>query len=206
MSGAAPSSNWDAIGRELIAMAETDLRVRAELAADGSLFEGYHPRMRAVHDEHAARLAAILEAHGWPGTQRVGEEGAKAAWLIVQHAIGHPNLQRAALERLNEATSRGEMPPRYAAMLNDRIRTLEGRPQRYGTQYDWDASGAMSPLPIEDPAGVDRRRQTIGLRPLAEETAARRREVESSGERAPSDWAARQRDMERWFRDVGWRR
>jgi hypothetical protein len=29
-------------------MAEEDLRVRAELAADGSLFQGYHPRMQAV--------------------------------------------------------------------------------------------------------------------------------------------------------------
>lgn len=206
MKGTVPSPDWEAIGRELIAMAEADLRVRAELAADGSLFEGYHPRMRAVHDVHAARLAAILEAHGWPGTSRVGEDGARAAWLIVQHAIGHPALQRAALSRLDEATSRGEMPPCYAAMLDDRIRTLEGRPQRFGTQFDWDAAGEMSPLPIEDPEGVDGRRQAIGLHPLEEEIAARRQEVQSSGERAPSDWRARQRDIEGWFREVGWRR
>jgi hypothetical protein len=31
-------------------MVNEDHRVRAELAADGSLFDGYHPRMRAVHE------------------------------------------------------------------------------------------------------------------------------------------------------------
>jgi hypothetical protein len=48
------------IRRELLAMAEQDIRVRSELAADGSLFKGYHPRMQAVHDANAARLAEIL--------------------------------------------------------------------------------------------------------------------------------------------------
>ena len=47
-----------------------DHRVRAELAADGSLFDGYHPRMRAVHEANAERLAAILSERGWPGEPR----------------------------------------------------------------------------------------------------------------------------------------
>jgi ribosomal protein S14 len=58
-------------------MAEEDLRVRAELAATGSLFEGYHPRMRAVHDRHASRLEQILAEHGWPSEPHVGADGCK---------------------------------------------------------------------------------------------------------------------------------
>ena len=50
---------------ELIEMDEYDQAVRAELAADGSLFEGYHPRMAAVHDANAARLREIIEEFGW---------------------------------------------------------------------------------------------------------------------------------------------
>jgi hypothetical protein len=34
-----------ALRQELLAMAEEDQRVRAELAADGSLCQGYHPVM-----------------------------------------------------------------------------------------------------------------------------------------------------------------
>ena len=38
-------------------IAEDDY-VREELAADGSLYEGYHPRMEQTHRNHAARLRA----------------------------------------------------------------------------------------------------------------------------------------------------
>ena len=59
--------------------------------------------------------------------------------------------------------------PLEVAMLEDRIRTFEGRPQRYGTQFDWDEHGHLSLLPLEDPAGVDARRRAIGLGPLAQD-------------------------------------
>jgi hypothetical protein len=197
--------DWNSIRGELLAMAEQDLRVRAELAADGSLFQGYHPRMRAVHDRHAARLARIMADHGWPGVPQVGPEGAEAAWLIVQHAIAQPTLQRRALDALRAAAARGEVPAVYAVMLEDRIRTFEGKPQRYGTQFDWNASAELCPLPIEDPVGLDERRRAVGLRPLAEEIQAQRQAIQLNSERAPSDWEARQREMKEWLRKVGWR-
>jgi hypothetical protein len=62
-------------------------------------------------------------------------------------------------------------------------------------------------LPLEDPAGVDARRRAIGLGPLAQDLR-RRRGATARGrgpERPPADWAARQREMEKWLRQVGWR-
>jgi hypothetical protein len=193
------------VREELLAMAAEDLRVREELAADRSLFHRYHPRMQAVHDANAGRLAAIMDRHGWPGEPQVGADGAEAAWLIAQHAIGQPAVQRVALTALSEATKRGDAPPLQAAMLEDRIRALEGRPQRYGTQFDWDADGELSPLPIEDPDGVDDRRRMLGLAPLERELAERRRAMTEGRERPPADWPARQGEMEAWLRAVGWR-
>jgi hypothetical protein len=186
-------------------MGEEDLGVRAGLAADGVLFHGYHPSMRAVHDRHAARLAQIIAEHGWPGEHRVGPDGAQAAWLVVQHAIAQPAFQRQALSVLKAEVGRGAAPGWQAAMLEDRIRSLEGRPQRYGTQFDWDASGELNPLPIEDRAGVAERRRAVGLRPLEKEIEAQRRTVAQGGEHPPTDWEARQREMEAWLREVGWR-
>ena len=58
----------DALRDELVAMGEEDQRVRARLAADGSLFDGYHPSVKAVHDRNAARLTEIIEQHGRTGT------------------------------------------------------------------------------------------------------------------------------------------
>ncbi len=86
-------------------------------------------------------------------------------------------------------------------MLEDRIRILEGGKQRYGTAFDWDDNGAMSPQPIEDPDGVDARRAAVGLPPLAE-TTARHRAGDSP---RPPDLAQRRRDYEAWLKKVGWR-
>jgi hypothetical protein len=187
-------------------MAKIDLQVRSELAADGSLFEGCHPRMRAVHDANAARLSAIFESLGWPGERQVGKQAAEAAWLLVQHAIAQPAFQRHALALIQGAVAKGDAPPLHAAMLEDRIRTLEGRSQLYGTQFDWDASGQLSPRPIEDPAGVDARRQDIGLGPLADAVRDQRAAAAREGERPPEIWTVRQRRMEAWCHEVGWRR
>ena len=194
----------DILRTELIAMAEEDQRVRAELAADGSLFEGYHPRMEAVHRRNAERLTAIIERHGWPGRSLVGDDASQAAWLILQHAIGSPALQRRGLELVRRAAASGDVPHAEVAMLEDRVRTFEGKPQRYGTQYDWDERGEMSPLPIEDPDGVDDYRRSVGLGPLAENTRRIREAVAREGERPPADWAVRRRETEQWARAVGW--
>ena len=204
-------TDWDAIRVELLEMARGDLTLREDLTRDGSLFQGYHPRMEALHQRHATRLAALIDAHGWPGRSRVGRDGARAAWLILQHAIGNPPLMRRGLTLLQGGVREGEVSALEVAMLEDRIRTFEGRPQRYGTQFDWDEHGRLSPLPLEDPAGVDARRRAIGLGPL-DQDIRRRRAATARGrgrgtraERPPADWAARQRDMETWLRQVGWR-
>lgn len=185
-------------------MAAEDLRVREELARSGALFEGYHPRMRELHERNAARLAAIMEEHGWPGSSLVGEDAAESAWLILQHAIGDPSLQRRGLSLLREAAVVGEVSLIHVAMLEDRIRSNEGRGQRYGTQFDWDEHGLISPLPIEDEPNVDQRRAEIGLAPLAQDTARKRQLAAENGEKPPQNWNARQREKQEWLRSTGW--
>jgi hypothetical protein len=45
---------------ELLALAAEDRHVRTELVAQGTLFDGYHPRMEAVHRHNGAYLAAVV--------------------------------------------------------------------------------------------------------------------------------------------------
>jgi hypothetical protein len=182
-------------------MAEEDQRVRAELAATGELFQGYHPRMAEVHRRNAQELEAIIELYGWPGKSLVGDAGANAAWLILQHAIGNPELQRKCLPVLREAIARGEMEPAHAAYLEDRICFFERRSQRYGTQFDWDENGEMSPWLLEDPGKVDEHRRSAGLAPLAERIAEVRK---GAHEAKPPDFEKRQEEMEAWAKTVGW--
>jgi hypothetical protein len=194
-----------ALRDELLAMEAEDRRVRAALLAEGSLGDGYHPRMAEVHNRNADRLSAIIDRHGWPGRGLVGEDAARAARFVLQHAIGQPALQRRGLVLLREAAARGEASPIGVAMLEDRIAFFEGRPQRYGTQYDWDERGELAPWTIEDEAGVDERRRAVGLPPLAENTRRLREEAARDGEGPPPDWRKRRDEREAWARKVGWR-
>lgn len=189
----------------LIDMVEESRRVRTRLAASGSLFQGYDPEMRALHNAQAKALAEIVDRHGWPDTAMVGADGAGAAWLIAQHAIGLPNFMRACLELIEAAAATGRVPRWQMALLTDRIRWLEGRKQVYGSQFDWDASGELNPLPIEDETDIDARRMGVDLVPLAEGIEQRRAEAAANGETAPQDWAARQKEFEDWARAIGWR-
>ncbi|HVG34126.1 MAG TPA: DUF6624 domain-containing protein [Pyrinomonadaceae bacterium] len=189
---------------ELIRMVKEDWRVREELAADGSLFKGYHQRMAEVHQRNGRRLGEIIDQYGWPGKTLVGEEGADAAWLIVQHDIGNPSLQRRSLPLLREAVARGKAHGWQLAMLTDRICVLEGKRQVYGTQYDWDEHGEMSPCPIENPEQVDELRESVGLIPLQEDTRLKRDAVLMSSEKPPADLKARRQEMQQWARSTGW--
>lgn len=202
---ASHSLQHPALRDELLAMAEADDRVRRELAAEGTLYHGYNPRMESVHRRNAARLSAIIDRVGWPGRTMVGADGAHAAWILAQHAIGDPALQRRVLQLLRQAAAQGEATVLEVAMLEDRIRVAEGRPQRYGTQYDWDEHGQMSPAPIDDPEHVDERRRAVGLSPLEECTQRRREWVRESNEKPPEDWHQRRAEMEQWYRAAGWR-
>lgn len=184
---------------ELLRMARTDLALRAALAADGSLHQGYHPAMEALHLRHGARLWEILDAQDWPDAAQVGAEGAEAAWLIVQHAIGMPPLQRRVLALLEHAVRSGTVPAWQWAMLYDRIALLEGRAQRFGTQLEPDPEGWPQPCRLEDPAKVDARRARVGLEPLAQRLARDGRLP------LPDDPEQFRAAQERWLQRSGWR-
>jgi Family of unknown function (DUF6624) len=139
------------------------------------------------------------------GRSLVGRKATQAAWLVLQHAISNPSLQRHVLVLLKDAAAADEIPFVQVAMLEDRIRSNEGRNQVYGTQFDWDEHGQLNPLPIEDEANVDVRRREIGLGPLAQDIQRKRELALRDGERPPVDWKVRQREKESWLRSVGWR-
>ncbi len=190
----------------LIAAAQRDDAVRTRLAASGALFAGYHPEMEALHLENAALLERAIEAlGGWPTRASVGDAATAAAFLIIQHAISRPDLQRRALMLMSAAAEAGEINVVDLAYLSDRIAVFEGRGQLFATQFDWDENGALSPAPIAEPALVEERRASVGLPPLAETIAALRARSAAEGETAPADLAQRRSDFEAWARRVGWR-
>lgn len=178
-------------------MREHDLRVRAELAATGELFAGYHARMAAVHEAHALQLRQIIGEHGWPDADLVGDDGAEAAWLVAQHAIGEPAFMRTCRHLVDVASAAGRIPRWQFAYLDDRIRTFEGRRQRYGTQLRR-KRGDVAPCPLVDASRVDEWRRQVGLPPLADVLARERKQHARPPTRAEVVAA------HHWRRRVGW--
>jgi len=74
------------------------------------------------------------------------------------------------LTLLREAVHQGEAEGWCFAYLQDRVLTMSGKPQIYGTQHDTDENGIAFPLPIKEPEKVDILRQEVGLEPLSEAT------------------------------------
>lgn len=159
--------------------------------------------MQQVHRENAVQLDKIIDEHGWPGISLVGLEGCRAAWLIAQHSICTPDLQRRFLTVLAEASERGEVPGVQVAYLIDRIRFNENKLQVYGTVMDWNDNGKLG-CEVEDPANLDRRRREVGLAPFRKELARQEREVDSEGGQPPADLAQHRRARNEWARSVGW--
>jgi len=188
----------------LLRLEKRDLETRNRLLAEGRLYGVYAAEMQKVHRENAYELEAIISAHGWPGTSLVGSDGCRAAWLIAQHAICTPELQRKFLETLTEASLAGEAPAAQVAYLTDRIRFNEGRPQVYGTVLDWDTDGQLS-CQIEEPDELDQRRKTVGLLPYAQVLRRHRQEVAAEGGKPPEDFAKYKKQANEWARQVGWR-
>lgn len=123
--------------------------------------------LHTVDERNTARLKEIIAQHGWPGKSLVGEDGAAAAWLLVQHADADPAFQRKCLDLMKPLLTKGEIEKRNFAYLTDRVLLAEGKKQLYGTQFT-SKDGQFVPQPIEDEANVDKRRQEMGLEPLAE--------------------------------------
>lgn len=189
---------------ELVIMAEKDRGVRAQLSTDDPLGYERHPMMVDLSQRNAERLNEIMDIIGWPSREVIGGACWAPLWIVL-HAIASPGVMRRGLGLMRAAERRGEVVPLHVALLEDRILVLEGRPQQYGTQVDWDDDGLLNPLSLADPDDIDVRRRAVGLGPLAEEIEAIRAEAQSYGECAPADRATRKVDEEAWARSVGWR-
>ncbi len=154
--GAGPVEFDQKLHDELVAMAERDQDERT----GGPQGEGDAAR--------TARLKEIVETHGWPTFDLVGEDGEDAAWVIAQHSDLDPAFQQRALELLREAVQRGQASPGNLAYLEDRVAVAKGEPQTYGTQIGCGPDGATPATPIRDESGVEARRADAGLEPLAD--------------------------------------
>lgn len=141
------------------------LRMRAEDQRARGVGGVMDPQaMGRVYAANTARLKEIVAQVGWPTISLVGGDAAGAAWLLAQHADQDRAFQVDVLARIEKLLDSGEATRKEYAYLYDRVH----EPQRYGTQGTCVDSTRWVPRPIENEAGVDKRRAEVGLPAMAE--------------------------------------
>ncbi|MET0547656.1 MAG: DUF6624 domain-containing protein [Xanthomonas sp.] len=153
--------------RELLARVEKDQAVRQKVIDMGNNPASWQQTV-AVDQANTAWLKTVVTRQGWPTRTSVGEDGSKAAFLIAQHATLDPGFQEQVLALMQAALAQKEADPSDVAMLQDRVLLHQGKPQLYGTQFSTAPDGTMVMDQTQDVDGLDARRATMGLPPIAE--------------------------------------
>jgi hypothetical protein len=200
----APQPAATRLPSRLLEMKELDDRTSEELHSWSSTHREYHPDLETVHLMNAHELETIIQEHGWPGIDLVGEEAAAAAFQIAVNAISYPSFQLWCLDLIEFAVEMKQALPKHFAIMFDRIRFNQRLPQRYGTILDWDLNGNLKPWILEAPFEIDSLRASVGLEPLGIYAARMRFQADIDGELPPSDCVGYQQKIERWVRSVGW--
>ncbi|AYN66362.1 hypothetical protein D1013_02680 [Euzebyella marina] len=196
--------NYNEIAENIIELKNSDLEFREKLIESGKLGDGYNQEMAEIHNKNAKTLNEIIDKIGYPTVDKVGKEANEAAWLIIQHSIGQPNFMKKCVQLLDIAVKQNKANSKNLAYLTDRIAVCANKPQLYGTQFDWDENGELSPNLFDDLKMVNQRRKSIGLNSIEEQTELIRKQAKKNQQSPPTDFKRRKKEIEEWKKIVGW--
>ena len=193
-----------ALKAQLLKRMDEDVELREALADSDLDAEAYQYKIEQLCAENAKWLETIIGHTGWPGLEQVDYEGAEAAWYIAQNAISMPQFMRGALQLMHVELEKENIPHWQYAYLADAIKFFESKPQRYGTQFDWNREGAMVPWELAEPEKVNDYRKAAGLNTIEDRSREILLDLINSGEEAPENFDKRKKQFQKWQRTVGW--
>jgi hypothetical protein len=197
-------NGFTSIAEKIISLKNADLELRDRLIKSGRSGEGYDEEMKKLHIRNAEILNAIIDRIGYPTADKVGQEASEAARLVIQHSINHPDFMKKCMKLMTTAVEEHKAEKLSLVYLTDRIAVFEGKPQQYGTQFDWDENGLLSPNFYDSVSEVNRRRTSIGLNTIEEQTVVIRKRAQEENQPPPENPEKRKQEMEAWKRTVGW--
>ncbi len=145
---------------------QADQRERQRLVANPQDREA-RKLVEKLDMENLAWLKSIVRDNGIPTVAQVGESGVHWAWLLVQHADDDLQFQISVQPIFAQRHEAGELPADDLAKLTDRVLLAAGKPQRFGTQFDW-YSGQFKPKGVAKIADIEANRLALGLMPLTD--------------------------------------
>lgn len=158
---------------ELKRRVDSDQAARKKLVAHPKSKE-FGRSVDAIDSANLAWLRKLIAEKGFPTAARVGNQGVHLAWILLQHADEDPKLQSELLPVLQQRFAARELPANDLARFTDRVLVASGKPQRYGTQFDWFAGDFKLPE-ANRLAEIDAERNRLSLMPLADYVCTIRR-------------------------------
>lgn len=122
----------------------------------------------SVYTSHKIQVEKIYDKVGFLGFDKVGKEGSKDFWLIVQHSDRYPDFQKRVLEKMKIEVKRNNADPQNYAYLYDRVKLNIGEKQLYATQLEYNKFGQAIPKRLKDSVHIDLRRNEYKLQNLKE--------------------------------------
>lgn len=160
LAGPVAPTQLAALRTELLQMLQADQAVRkTDIDSNNS---AQVEALWRVDAQNQARLKEIMQMIGWPTAQLVGEDASRAAFMIAQHAAFDLPFMEVAFKHIEAGFFAKEVSGHDFALMADRIQMLQGKPQKYGTQFLKDKK-ACAPWKILEPEKVDEYRAQIGL-------------------------------------------
>ncbi len=154
---------------ELLEMMAIDQELRKSLSDyEGDERKIVWDQIKEVDHKNTERMKQIIAEQGWPTYDDVGEDGAGAAWILVQHADQQPAFQEECLPMIKAAYEKGQAKGSNYAYLYDRVALKKGQKQRFGSQAFTNQAGERAFQKIEDEWLVNERREKYGMGPLEE--------------------------------------
>lgn len=153
---------------ELLAMRKRDQKARedcSKLDADGQM-KCYVAISESIDKPNTERLEEIVRNAGVPDAKMVGPDGVEAFYLVLQHSQS-VELKKKSLKGMKRAFKAKVLPAMDYANFTDRLLVNLGKPQVYGSNFEF-KDGKLVMSATKDVRNLDARRKKLGLPPIAE--------------------------------------
>ncbi|HSF89604.1 MAG TPA: OmpA family protein [Saprospiraceae bacterium] len=129
--------------------------------------------------QHINALTSYLKSHDFPKISQIGRRNVEGLIFMLIHA-GDTNQLKIYLPLIEKRCLEGEAEWLPWAMMHDKLKQLQNRPQEYGMQFIFinPEKTELQLYRIDDLEAVNKRRRSIGVGPIrdAEEVIYLRRE------------------------------
>ncbi len=156
---------WRLLCMDQYCFYETGIAVR-KLGPGSPVVAAMRRLQTVINDNNVKELESLISQKGWPKRSEVGPEAAGAAFFVLQHS--NAVAQQKYISMFEKSCRENEADWQQYALMFDRMRMNQNKPQRFGTHAYLDpAAGNTNELyPLEDESKVDAWRMEIGLEPL----------------------------------------